>query len=78
MHNPGRSAGVPTQSRVLLTCRPRIQGNSGKSVEYAKSAENGAEGRDRTADTTIFNRVLYQLSYLGMRRADMTSRTCGL
>jgi hypothetical protein len=25
----------------------------------------GAEGRDRTADTTIFSRMLYQLSYLG-------------
>ena len=25
----------------------------------------GAEGRDRTGDTTIFSRVLYQLSYLG-------------
>ena len=25
----------------------------------------GAEGRDRTADLTITNRLLYQLSYLG-------------
>ena len=25
----------------------------------------GAETRDRTVDTTIFSRVLYQLSYLG-------------
>ena len=24
----------------------------------------GGQGRDRTADTTIFSRVLYQLSYL--------------
>ena len=32
-------------------------------------AENiGAEGRSRTADTTIFSRVLYQLSYLGRWR----------
>ena len=28
--------------------------------------ENGAQGRDRTADTVIFSHVLYQLSYLGM------------
>ena len=28
---------------------------------------NGAQGRDRTADTVIFSHVLYQLSYLGMR-----------
>ena len=27
---------------------------------------NGAQGRDRTADTVIFSHVLYQLSYLGM------------
>ena len=28
---------------------------------------NGAQGRVRTTDTTIFSRVLYQLSYLGIR-----------
>ena len=27
---------------------------------------NGAQGRDRTADTVIFSHVLYQLSYLGI------------
>jgi hypothetical protein len=27
---------------------------------------SGAQGRDRTADTAIFSRMLYQLSYLGM------------
>jgi hypothetical protein len=26
---------------------------------------NGAQGRNRTSDTAIFNRMLYQLSYLG-------------
>ncbi len=26
---------------------------------------NGAQGRNRTTDTAIFSRVLYQLSYLG-------------
>ena len=29
----------------------------------------GAQGRDRTTDTAIFNRMLYQLSYLGAREA---------
>ena len=28
----------------------------------------GAQGRDRTTDTAIFNRMLYQLSYLGAER----------
>ena len=28
---------------------------------------NGAQGRIRTTDTAIFSRMLYQLSYLGVR-----------
>jgi hypothetical protein len=28
----------------------------------------GAQGRNRTTDTAIFSRMLYQLSYLGIRR----------
>ena len=28
---------------------------------------NGAQGRNRTTDTAIFSRMLYQLSYLGNR-----------
>jgi hypothetical protein len=28
----------------------------------------GAESQDRTGDTAIFSRVLYQLSYLGVSR----------
>ena len=27
--------------------------------------ENGAQSRNRTSDTAIFSRMLYQLSYLG-------------
>jgi hypothetical protein len=29
--------------------------------------KNGAQGRNRTADTRIFNPLLYRLSYLGKR-----------
>jgi hypothetical protein len=29
----------------------------------------GAQGRNRTTDTAIFSRMLYQLSYLGMSRS---------
>jgi hypothetical protein len=36
---------------------------------------NGAEGQNRTADTTIFSRMLYQLSYLGTRGMNGTRRT---
>jgi hypothetical protein len=28
---------------------------------------NGAQGQNRTADTRIFNPLLYRLSYLGVR-----------
>lgn len=31
-----------------------------------KNKGNGARGRIRTADTAIFNRMLYQLSYPGI------------
>ena len=34
----------------------------------AKPLKDGAQGRIRTADTAIFNRMLYQLSYLGTER----------
>ncbi len=30
--------------------------------------KDGAQGRNRTADTVIFSHVLYQLSYLGIFR----------
>ena len=32
----------------------------------ARRAKRGAQGRDRTTDTAIFSRMLYQLSYLGL------------
>ena len=34
---------------------------------------NGAQGRNRTTDTAIFSRMLYQLSYLGAVRAGTLS-----
>jgi hypothetical protein len=37
---------------------------------------NGAQGRDRTTDTAIFSRMLYQLSYLGAVR--ISSGSAGL
>jgi hypothetical protein len=40
---------------------------SRKNAQRAAASENG-EGRNRTGDTTIFSRVLYQLSYLAARR----------
>ncbi|MEA2275381.1 MAG: hypothetical protein QOC78_341, partial [Solirubrobacteraceae bacterium] len=34
------------------------------------------EGRNRTGDTTIFSRVLYQLSYLAARARMVAALTC--
>lgn len=39
---------------------------------------NGAQGRNRTTDTRIFNPLLYQLSYLGiLLRPDRLIRRSG-
>jgi hypothetical protein len=39
---------------------------AGEGVAGFQSAkQDGAQGRNRTTDTAIFNRMLYQLSYLG-------------
>ncbi len=40
---------------------------------------HGAQGRNRTTDTAIFSRMLYQLSYLGVpREAENGQRAGGL
>ena len=44
---------------------------AGKQETSGANCANGAQGRDRTTDTAIFSRMLYQLSYLG------TSLTAG-
>ena len=36
--------------------------------------DNGAQGRNRTADTGIFNPLLYQLSYLGKSEVSTPER----
>ena len=57
----------------------RVSGDgssSRKEVQYShsKGESGGAQGRDRTTDTAIFSRMLYQLSYLGIRRKQSLSR----
>ena len=34
-----------------------------------RTSSRSGEGRNRTGDTTVFSRVLYQLSYLARRAA---------
>ncbi len=50
-------------SRTFSETRTENEPRTGCAVKSA-----GAQGRDRTTDTAIFNRMLYQLSYLGARR----------
>ena len=49
---------------VADTCRKPAARSSVPAVR-GLSQRNGAEGQNRTGDTTIFSRMLYQLSYLG-------------
>ena len=37
---------------------------------------NGAQSWNRTSDTAIFSRMLYQLSYLGIRRSALRLGWC--
>ena len=39
---------------------------------------DGAQGRDRTTDTAIFSRMLYQLSYLGTSKGARARGAGGL
>ncbi len=41
--------------------------NPNFSIHNNKLMRDGAQGRNRTTDTAIFSRMLYQLSYLGSR-----------
>ncbi len=64
------SYGPPTEAESFRT-RAYVQ------VRSAARRGRGAQGRNRTTDTAIFSRMLYQLSYLGMT-ADPMETTAGL
>jgi hypothetical protein len=55
-------AGMP-ELRVFYPIDER-----GRTMKNAGERSNGAQGRNRTTDTAIFSRMLYQLSYLGRSR----------
>jgi hypothetical protein len=62
------------ERRFLLAriCRDNLvakgrswRGSTGPDVLFTRQTWRGdGEGRNRTGDTTVFSRVLYQLSYL--------------
>jgi hypothetical protein len=41
-------------------------GGRARTRKNGAGKANGAQGRNRTTDTAIFSRMLYQLSYLGI------------
>ena len=49
-----------------------LQNRIAKSVKLREVS--GGEGRNRTVDTTIFSRMLYQLSYLATRTSSARAR----
>ena len=51
------------------TQRKALQVLGFETYSDAVKRRNGAQGRNRTSDTAIFSRMLYQLSYLGVRAA---------
>jgi hypothetical protein len=60
-HDPNHGGAVPMHSAGC--CDANL---SEPRHVVCRCARNG-EGRNRTGDTTVFSRVLYQLSYLAAR-----------
>ena len=49
-----------------------------KHVDVCEKGWSGARDRNRTSDTRIFNPLLYQLSYPGIRGAQKAPKPGGL
>ena len=58
------SGGLSKTFEFDELCKRELEG-----LKKASASKNGAQGRDRTTDTAIFSRMLYQLSYPGDRGA---------
>jgi hypothetical protein len=54
--------------RLSPVCHPTGVSRMTLRETFQIVRENGGEGRNRTVDTTIFSRMLYQLSYLAIGR----------
>jgi hypothetical protein len=49
-------------------------GERARTRKNGAGKANGAQGRNRTTDTAIFSRMLYQLSYLGVSKGPRKKR----
>src|SRR5216683_2977454 len=61
-------SGLPAQTTIS---GPHSDRTDNRPLWFVNLFRNGAQGRDRTTDTAIFSRMLYQLSYLGISRKPM-------
>ena len=59
----------------LILWRFSPSGESARTGTNGIGKDDGAQGRNRTTDTAIFSRMLYQLSYLGRSRRNRKSPT---
>ena len=64
LHETGKPCPLGWLIAGYAAAKLRLAGSSG----CGGMENDGAQGRDRTTDTAIFSRMLYQLSYLGMSR----------
>ena len=55
-------------TKRLILRRFLLIGERARTRKNGAGKANGAQGRNRTTDTAIFSRMLYQLSYLGTSR----------
>ena len=67
--------GTPPSDACASSRARRRPPQSEKSRNSPPLERRGAQERNRTADTGIFNPLLYQLSYLGPRRLSRRRRT---
>src|SRR3954467_15340466 len=72
---------APPTPPATAPCNAGTPNGVGSAGRRKSAIEADGEGQDRTGDTTIFSRVLYQLSYLAGRRTvyppgRLRPRTC--
>ncbi len=62
------------QSNICKESKSHVKKRKNQRLPNEFHWENGAQDWNRTSDTAIFNRMLYQLSYLGA--GDWPKRSC--
>ena len=75
----GRGPGARSSNIDVSSSEMPLNVSSGGSRTTKDEAgrTSGAQGRNRTTDTAIFSRMLYQLSYLGRHLGTHCERQSG-